>query len=103
MKKWIAIFLIAIVCCSMVACGESDKAAEKAIVGKWEGTSMTFIFNEDGTGVAPQGDSFAWKYDAETGWYNISYRGLAANFIIETEDDSRFINVEGEKCYYVAE
>ena len=95
-----ALLLAAVMCFSLVACGGSA-SAKKAIVGEWKtlsGSSMTF--NEDGTGITPVGDDFDWRYDAEKDWYDVSYMGMSFSMIIKTENDIRYINVEGETFYH---
>lgn len=102
MKKLIALLLAAVMCLSLVACGGGNNAsAEKAIVGEWktlDGGVTTF--NEDGTGTAPYGGAFSWKYDTETEWYMMSLEGMTFSCEIKNEDGIRFISIEGEKYYH---
>lgn len=101
MKKLIAIILVAVMCLSLVACGGGSQDAEKAIVGEWKALSgFSMTFNEDGTGIAPFGGDFEWRYDAEKDWYDVSCMGMSFSMIIKTENDIRYINVEGENYYH---
>ena len=98
MKRLLAVLLAAMLCLSLVACGGD---AKKAIVGEWKTVDGdTTTFKEDGTGTAPYGGEFSWKYDAETEWYMLSLMGMTYSVQIKTENDIRSINIEGEIYYH---
>ena len=101
MKKAISIFLALLLCLSLCACGGDDANAEKAIVGKWKSfEGRTATFNEDGTGEAPYGGDFTWKFDKETNWYMISSDGLTLSCEIKTENEIRSISIGGNTYYH---
>ena len=77
MKKLLVILLVAVMCLSCVACAGSKASANKAIIGQWKTLNGDITtFNEDGTGTAPYGGVFSWKYDSETEWYMMSLEGM---------------------------
>ena len=107
MKKLIALLLVLVMALSLAACGggsageDAGASVEKAIVGEWktlDGAVTTF--NEDGTGTAPYGGEFSWKYDSGTGWYMMSVEGMLYSCEIKTENEMRFISIEGENYYH---
>ena len=101
MKKIFALALVVALCLSLVACGGEIKKAEKAIVGEWKTLNGDVTtFKDDGTGTAPYGGTFSWKYNKETEWYMMSLEGMTFSCEIKNEDGLRFISIEGEKYYH---
>ncbi len=113
MKKWIAIVLVAMMALALVACGGKGAKGE-GIVGTWKladgegeaqqavqmilamGGTMTFTFNEDGTGV--MGVNLGGKDESE----NFTYTLEEGKILIDgspTEyrlDDGRlYLNING--------
>ena len=104
MKKIFALLLVAVMCLSLVACGGGSGSAKKEIVGEWkiDDGPWTLIFNEDGTGEDPDGESLTWEYNSETEKYDVEflYYGVTFNLTIFTNDDgTEFISVKGVKYY----
>ena len=109
MKKALSLILALVVCLSLCACGGGNDSTEttqaptpeKAIVGEWkslDGAITTFC--EDGTGKAPNGYDFSWKYDKDTGWYMMSLNGMTFSTEISTENGIRFFVIEGIEYYH---
>ena len=105
MKKIIALLLLAVMCFSLVACGNK---AEKEIVGTWKPSeesilaNYTFVFNEDGTGTVNDGE-MTWKYDDSLSCYIIasSYGELYCICDIMTEENGTcYFKFSGQKFYY---
>lgn len=79
----------------------ASNTPESNLVGEWKnvgGGSITF--NEDGTGIAPAGDSFDWRYDQESTWYYVSYQGVSFSFTIKEKNNARLITLEGTAFYH---
>ncbi|MBR0507283.1 MAG: lipocalin family protein [Clostridia bacterium] len=115
MKKWIAILLVAMMALALVACGSKGGAKGNTIVGTWVltggegdeadqtvqlmlayGMTMTFTFNEDGTGsetmsYGEEGDTQNFTYTLENG--QIVIEGSGADY--KLDGDKLTIQIEG--------
>ncbi len=112
MKKIIALLLLAVICLSLVACGNK---AEKEIVGEWKCADFggsgerLFIFNKDGTGnttifYGGTESGLRWKYDEDLSVYTIAFdNGETLNTTIKTDEGGRYIYVVVGKFYFVEE
>lgn len=110
MNKAISLILALVLCLSLCACGgnndstETTKAPtpEKAIVGEWKSLDGAITaFHEDGTGTAPNGYDFSWKYDKDAGWYMMSLNGMTFSTEISTDNGIRFFVIEGIAYYNI--
>ena len=99
MKKIIALLLVATMCLTLIACGVS---AKKEIVGEWKHNSWIMSFNDDGTGVDPEGKSLSWTYDKKENKYVVtsSIHDLEFDVSIKTDDDGReYFTFRNQKYY----
>ena len=117
MKKLIAMLLVAVMCLSFVACGNTevndastnDSNKEKnEIIGTWVAAEdsmlagYTFVFNEDCTGTI-KGVETKWKYDRELSAYiiaNASGEVYCVFAIITDDSGARYFKISGVKFYF---
>ena len=117
MKKLIAMLLVAVMCLSFVACGNTevndasinDNNEEKSeIVGTWNPSNdsvlagYTIVFSEDGTGTIKDTKT-RWKYDDELSCYIVANASgeVYSIFEILTDDSGeRYFKLSGMKFYY---
>ncbi len=118
MKKIIALFLVAIICLSFVACGNNghkenteittEKKVDKhtqAIVGTWKSTSFyTLTFNNDKTGtiwVNGENKELTWTYNEDLSCYDIasSFLYSTLNFFLKNDEGVNYLECSGLKMY----
>ena len=111
-KTLALVFILALACLALAACGGAgggeEEAAANPIVGTWAsedfGGAFIFTFNEDGTGnYDASGTDMPFTYTAEDGALSILYDGDDLSFDTEyTVEGDKFIMKDslGEDVVY---
>lgn len=105
MKKILVLILALVMVLSLTACSGNSASKQNEIIGAWNPKDAfdVFVFSADGKVVRGIYGStqYDWWYDKDVERYFISMYGETYSFVIEEDENGRFINLGGAPLYYV--